>query len=87
MIKGINHQVIEVTDTDNRYYERALLVVRPEYASISREVLEKEARRLLQKMDTVSTAKPKSVRLSRLLNSLLFLAIGALCTIVIYSLI
>lgn len=85
MIKGINHQVIEVTDTDNRYYERALLVVRPEYASISREVLEKQARELLQKMDIVSTAKPKSVMLSRVLHSLLFLAIGALSTAVIYS--
>ncbi len=85
MIKGINHQVIEVTDTDNRYYERALLVVRPEYASISREVLEKQARELLQKMDIVSTAKPKCVMLNRILNSLLFLAIGALSTVVIYS--
>ena len=33
MIKGINRQVIEIMDTGNLYYERALLVVRPEFAS------------------------------------------------------
>ena len=31
MIKGINRQVIEVTETGNAYFERALLVVRPSY--------------------------------------------------------
>ena len=31
MIKGINRQVIEVTETGNPYFERALLVVRPSY--------------------------------------------------------
>ncbi len=86
MIKGISHQIIEVTDTENKYYERALLVLRPEFASISREVLEKEAKKMLHKMDTLSTAKPKSVMLSRVMLSLLFGAIGSLITIMIYSL-
>ncbi len=86
MIKGISHQIIEVTDTENKYYERALLVLRPEFASISREVLEKEAKKMLHKMDTLSTAKPKSVMLSRIMHSLLFGAIGSLITIIIYSL-
>ncbi len=87
MIKGISHQIIEVTDTENRYYERALLVLRPEYASIAREVLEKEARKMLKNMDTLSTAKPKSIRLQRILLSTVFCAIGSLITAIIYSLI
>ena len=29
MIKGVNRQIIEVLDTGNEYFERALLVVRP----------------------------------------------------------
>jgi len=86
MIKGISHQIIEITDTENKYYERALLVLRPEYASISREVLEKEAKKMLQKMDTLSSAKPKSVMLHRILLSLLFGAVGSLITVMIYSL-
>ena len=86
MIKGINHQVIEIADTDNRYYERAFLVLRPEYASISREILEKEAKKLIKTLDTVSSAKNKRILLSRLLTCCLFLAIGALSTAVIYTL-
>lgn len=86
MIKGISHQIIEVTDTQNRYYERALLILRPEYASVSREILEKEAKKLLNKMDTVSAVKPKYVFLSRLLSYCLVCAIGALVTVLIYTL-
>lgn len=87
MIKGINHQVIEITDTDNRYYERALLVLRPEYASISRELLEKEARSLLQKMDTISSAKPKAVRRARIFNAVMYVSIGALLSAIIHTII
>lgn len=29
MIKGVNHTIIEVTNPENRYFERALLFVRP----------------------------------------------------------
>lgn len=86
MIKGISHQIIEVTDTQNRYYERALLILKPEYASISREILEKEAKKLLAKMDTISAVKPKNVFFSRLLSYCLVGAIGALTTVVIFTL-
>lgn len=86
MIKGISHQIIEVTQTDNQYYERALLVLKPEFASISREILEKEAKKLLNNMDTVSTIKPKRVIMSRILSYCLFSAIGALTTVILYSL-
>lgn len=86
MIKGISHQIIEVTDTQNRYYERALLILRPEYASVSREILEKEAKKLLTKMDTMSSIKPKNVFFSRILSYCLVCAIGALTTIIIYTL-
>lgn len=55
MIKGINRTVIEVTDTGNLYYERALLVLRPEYANVQRTLLEKEAKKML----TAMSAPPK----------------------------
>lgn len=86
MIKGISHQIIEVTDTNNKYYERALLVLRPEYASISSEVLEKEAKKMLKSMDTISSAKPKSVIISRILCCCLYCAIGVLSTVIFYTL-
>ena len=46
MIKGINRSIIEVLDTGSVYYERALLVIKPEYASAQRELLEQEAKKL-----------------------------------------
>lgn len=57
MIKGINHCIIEVTETGSTYYERALLFLKPEYASVQREVLEKEAKKLLRKSDAPSIVK------------------------------
>ncbi|MBQ4105889.1 MAG: hypothetical protein IJC86_05855 [Clostridia bacterium] len=59
MIKGINRQVIEVTDTQSIYYERAWLIVRPEYTKIQQNILDKEAKKLLKDMTPPSCMKPK----------------------------
>lgn len=48
MIKGINRQIIEVTDTQNEYFERALLVVRPGCSELESDYLRQEAHQLLQ---------------------------------------
>ena len=48
MIKGVNRQMIEVTETGNPYFERALLVVRPTCSECEDELLREEAHRLLQ---------------------------------------
>lgn len=57
MIKGINRTIIEVTETENAYYERALLVLRPEYAAVQRELLEREAKKILHNMNAPSSIK------------------------------
>lgn len=57
MIKGVNRTIIEVTDTGNIYYERALLVLKPEYASVHRSLLEKEAKKMLMSMTAPSSMK------------------------------
>ena len=57
MIKGINRTIIEVTETENAYYERALLVLRPEYAAVQRELLEREAKKMLNNMNAPSAIK------------------------------
>ncbi|MDD3693645.1 MAG: hypothetical protein PHX02_07075 [Oscillospiraceae bacterium] len=49
MIKGVNRQIIEVTDTGNEYFERALLVVRPSFADTSPTRLSDEAQRFVRK--------------------------------------
>ena len=85
MIKGINHQMIEVCDTENRYYERAFLVLRPEYASQSREILEKEAKKLLANMDTISCANDKKLRIKRFIHAFVFSMLGAFISACIFS--
>lgn len=49
MIKGVNRQIIEVMDTGNQYFERALLVVRPGYTDTEPTRLREEAQRMLRK--------------------------------------
>lgn len=81
MIKGINRQIIEVTKTDNLYYERALLVVRPQFTGAERQILEREARKMLREMNAPSILKSKKQLLRRILNFLLPAMAGAAITV------
>ena len=51
MIKGVNHQIIEVRQTDNPYFERALLFVNGAYAEQPQSELDKQARAYLRETD------------------------------------
>ena len=86
MIKGINHQVIEVTEIDNKYYERALLVLKPEYSTVHEDLLEHEAKKMLKDFSTMSSFKGKRkfrYLFFKLLYSMLF---GAGVTALIFIL-
>lgn len=54
MIKGVNRQVIEISDPNSIYYEKAWLVVRPEYVKIQQNILEKEARNFMKDISNPS---------------------------------
>ncbi len=43
MIKGVNRQVLEITNTENPYFERIIFFVKPEYTAADRAKLKKEA--------------------------------------------
>ena len=43
MIKGVNMQVLEIKDTGNDYFDRILLFVKPEFYSVDKEKLQKQA--------------------------------------------
>ena len=60
MIRGINRQIIEVTEFGNAYYEKAFLFVKPEYAETQKDILEKEANNVLKKL-----GKPASIKRSK----------------------
>lgn len=50
MIRGTSRQIIEVRKTQNEYFERALLFVKPSFSDAERTVLEREARRMLREL-------------------------------------
>ena len=85
MIKGVNRQIIEVTETGSMYYERALLVVRPEYASAQGALLEREARRMLRSMKAPSSIKKRHAVVFWLLRLGLTAAVASILTLLIYT--
>ncbi len=46
MIKGINRQVVEITQVENEYFERILFFVKPEYSTISEHQLKERAQQI-----------------------------------------
>lgn len=57
MIKGVNKQVLEITNTENPYFERIIFFVKPEYTSEDRAKIKKEAESL-----ACSAGKPPKSR-------------------------
>lgn len=77
MIKGVNKQILEVTNTENPYFEKIIFFVKPEYKNEDRKKLQKEAEAL-----ATIAQKPPKVRVSKrriihiVLNSALFALAG-----------
>ncbi len=84
MIKGVNKQILEVTNTDNPYFEKIIFFVKPEYKNEDTKKLQKEAESLAataQKPPKVKMSKRQIIRL--LLNSMLFTLAGCALTFLI----
>lgn len=47
MLRGTNKSIIEISETENKYFERALLFVKPEFVNLSPERLNREAKRMI----------------------------------------
>lgn len=43
MIKGVNRQVIEISETGSEYFEKMFFVVKPQYSSMNLKKLKKKA--------------------------------------------
>ena len=82
MIKGINRQMIEILDTGNPYFERALLVVQAGMDADT-AVLRREAQDVLASADGCSHLRRSRQRflLSYVLLSVGSAAVGALVAV------
>lgn len=86
MIKGINRQIIEINDTGNTYYEKAWLVVRPEFDSAQKELLEREAAQLIKAIQAPSSFQKKSIKAKQWVKFILSACVGALlCLLIVNS--
>lgn len=77
MIKGVNKQILEVTNTENPYFEKIIFFVKPEYKNEDRKKLQKEAEALAaitQKPPRTKVSKKRMIRI--ILSSVLFALAG-----------
>lgn len=66
LIKGVNRQVVEITQTQCEYFERVLFFIKPEYSAVSEGDLRERASIIAQ-----SAGMPPATRLKK--NKLRFI--------------
>ena len=57
MVKGVSKRVIEVTNTGNKYFEKIVFYITPDYGNTSRGQLNQAATKLLSTYDFGSFEK------------------------------
>lgn len=65
MLKGVNRQVVEVSEPESEYFERIIYIVKPEFSDLNRSKLLKEA----GKIGSSSSAPVKPLRQRKKLSS------------------
>ncbi|MGI6745887.1 MAG: hypothetical protein BWY46_01313 [Firmicutes bacterium ADurb.Bin300] len=73
MIKGVNKQVVEINETGNEYFEKAIFFVRPEYSRMGEGRLREKAKNAIDKASSPPKRKGKGTVRS-LSNTLKLLA-------------
>ncbi|MEE1279544.1 MAG: hypothetical protein UHH95_01785 [Oscillospiraceae bacterium] len=89
MIRGVKKQIIEVLNTENEYFERAILVVSDEYSEYERSKLDRRAREYVSSLSwgQISDCKRKkrgTDRVGRVLGVLKYFAVSGLGAAVTY---
>lgn len=85
MIKGVNHQVVEVNDTSCEYFERIIFFVKPEYSFLSEGKIREKAGKIA---GTATLPPPGKIKKNKRLYDILkigtALLIGAGITALIF---
>lgn len=58
MIKGVNKQVLEINETQNGYFEKAIFFVKPEYSGMSEGKLRESAKKEVESAGKPPKRKP-----------------------------
>jgi len=79
MIKGVNHRVIEVMESECEYFERVLFFVKPEYSALSEGTLRDRARAVAS---NCSAPPPSKIAQSRMMTIGALLGSGAIGAVI-----
>ena len=81
MIKGVNKQVLEINETQNGFFEKAIFFVKPEYCGMGEGRLRESAKKEMENAGKppVRNYRPKNERIK---NMLIFTAIFVVGVIV-----
>ncbi len=71
MIKGVNKQVVEISETGNEFFEKAIFFVRPEYSGLGEGRLREKAQNAIDR--TAMPPKGKHARRKERLKPALWL--------------
>lgn len=77
LIKGINRQVVEITETRCEYFERVLFFVKPEFSAVSEGDLKERASVIAQSVGMPPATRLRKNRIRRVLNMGAAAAAGA----------
>ena len=80
MIKGINKQILEVTNTESPYFEKIIFFVRPSSSSVGEKALENEAKKIATQI-TKPPKEKKSFKSIGMGMLYVFLGAGAGCAL------
>lgn len=78
MIKGINKNIIEITETKSLYYEKSILFIKPEYLNLKKNLLEKEAISFINNAGKPSYIRKKNKTIALTIKIILSAFLGGL---------
>lgn len=79
MIKGVNHRVVEVSDTGSEYFEKIMFFVSPDYASMSENKIREKAGTIARG----ASAPPHDKKKRKLTTEILIIAFSCLCSVAV----
>ena len=83
MLRGVNHQVVEVTKPSCEYFERVIFFVKPEFSSVSEGTLRERASTIAGDAGAPPPSKVKKSRLLLVTRLICAAMIGAAVTILV----
>ena len=80
MIKGVNKQVLEISETQNGFFEKAIFFVKPEYSGMGEGRLKESAKKEIEKAGKppVRSYKYKNERMKNVIKITAIFVLGVI---------